>query len=145
MTEPVLRHLAELRKYAISEGNQVRQIFLAGPRDGSSASVFFEVWEPGSCQPDNSHPESAEVFVILSGHGRAYSDEHVVDLVPADVLVLPRDSVHRVENTSASQRMYAVTVMASDLGAMDGGFAQLVTRGVAQALDDTDLAALFGR
>ena len=145
MSEPVVRHVGELRKYAISEGDRVRQVFLAGPADGSSASVFFEVWEPGGSQPDNTHPGSAEVFVILSGHGRAHSDGHIVDLAPGDVLVLPANSVHRIENASASQRMYAVTVMAADLGAMAGGFARLVTGGAAEALDRTDLATLFAR
>jgi quercetin dioxygenase-like cupin family protein len=140
---PILRHLDALSKFAISPADTVRQVFLAGPQDGSQASVFFEVWEPGGAQPDNSHPGSAEIFVILAGHGRAYSDGHVLDLAPGDVLVLPAGSAHRIENTSATERMYAVTVMARDMDALDGGFARLVTGGVAEHLDPQDLHTLF--
>lgn len=142
-TPPTLRHLSELRKFAIAPGDTVKQIYLAGPDEGSQASVFFEVWEPGGSQPPNSHQGSAEVFVILAGRGRAHSDDTTVDLGPGDVLVLPEGSVHRIENTSATERMYAVTVMASDLGAMEGGFAALVNAGLAEDLDETDLTRLF--
>ncbi|MGB3482728.1 MAG: cupin domain-containing protein [Mycobacterium sp.] len=140
---PILRHLDDLKKFAIGPGDTVQQIYLAGPDDGCAASVFFEVWEPGGSQPPNSHPGSAEVFVILAGQGRAHSDETTVDLAPGDVLVLPEGSVHRIENTSTTERMYAVTVMAADKGAMEGGFAALVKAGLAADLDDIDLNTLF--
>jgi mannose-6-phosphate isomerase-like protein (cupin superfamily) len=142
-TPPVLKHLSELRKFTISAGDTVKLAYLAGPPDGAMASVFFEVWEPLGAQPDNSHPESTEIFVVLAGHGRAYSDEHVADLEPGDVLILPEGSVHRIENTSPTERMYTITVMSEDLGAMPGGFAQLVRNGIPEELDGTDLATLF--
>jgi hypothetical protein len=50
-TSPVLRHLGDLKKYAITAQDNVKQIYLAGPDYGCSASVFFEVWEPGASQP----------------------------------------------------------------------------------------------
>lgn len=140
---PVLRHLPDLRKFAIDAGDTVKQIYLAGPEQGTTASVFFEVWEPGGSQPDNAHADSTEIFVIVAGRGRAHSDEHVVDLAPGDVLVLPKGSVHRIENTSTDERMYAVTVMAEDLGAMEGGFAALVNGGTAEDLDHEDMRVLF--
>lgn len=143
MSEPIHRRLANLRKFSIAAGDSVRQIYLAGPAEGSRASVYFEVWDPLGSQPVNSHPGSAEVFVVLSGNGRAHSDEHVIDLAPGDVLVLPEKSAHRIENLSATERMYAVTVMVDDPQAMEGGFAQLVTQGVAEALDPLDLLTLF--
>jgi mannose-6-phosphate isomerase-like protein (cupin superfamily) len=141
--EPVHRTLADLRKFSITAGDTVKLIHLAGPAEGSQASVYFEVWEPLGSQPVNSHPGSSEVFIILAGNGRAYSDEAVVDLSLGDVLVLPEKSAHRIENLSATERMYAVTVMVDDSQALPGGFAELVTGGVAEALDPLDLLTLF--
>jgi mannose-6-phosphate isomerase-like protein (cupin superfamily) len=140
---PIHRSLADLRKFSITAGDSVKLIHLAGPTQGSPASIYFEVWDPLGSQPVNSHPGSCEVFIILAGTGRAYSDETVVDLNPGDVLVLPEKSAHRIENLSATERMYAVTVMVDDAQAMEGGFAELVTHGVAQALDPLDLLTLF--
>jgi mannose-6-phosphate isomerase-like protein (cupin superfamily) len=143
---PVHRKLQDLRKFSIAAGDSVKQIYLAGPAEGSRASVYFEVWDPLGSQPVNSHPGSCEVFVILSGKGRAYSDDRVIDLSPGDVLVLPEKSSHRIENLSATERMYAVTVMVDDALALDEadrGFAQLVTQGLSESLDPLDLLALF--
>jgi quercetin dioxygenase-like cupin family protein len=141
---PIVRHLDEVVPHLISPSDTVRLACLAGPADGSPASVFYEVWEPGGAQPDNSHPDSTEIFVVLSGHGIAYSDEHSVPIRPGDVLVLPPGSVHRIQNVSATERMYTVTIMTEDGGAMPGGFAALVGAGVPSRWDATDRAALEG-
>ena len=136
-TAPTLRQLDQVVTQLISPADTVRLALLAGPADGSPASVFYEVWEPGGAQPYNSHPESTEIFVVLTGHGIAHSDEHSVPIGPGDVLVLPPGSVHRIENTSATERLYTVT--------MPGGFAALVSAGTPAQWDDTDRAALRGQ
>jgi quercetin dioxygenase-like cupin family protein len=143
-TPPILRHLHEVVPRLISPTDTVRLAPLAGPADSTPTGVFYEVWEPGGAQPDNSHPESTEILVVLSGHGIAYSDEHTVPIGPGDVLVLPPSSTHRIENTSATERMYTVTVMAEDSGAMPGGFAALVSAGTPTEWDATDRAAALG-
>ncbi|MFD0308167.1 cupin domain-containing protein [Streptomyces sp. NPDC127119] len=143
-TPPILRRLDQVTPQLISPTDTVRLALLAGPADNSPTSVFYEVWEPGGAQPDNSHPESTEIFVVLAGHGTAHSDEHAVPIGPGDVLVLPPGSLHRIENTSATERMYTVTIMAEDGGAMPGGFASLVTAGTDSAWDDADRAVLSG-
>jgi mannose-6-phosphate isomerase-like protein (cupin superfamily) len=139
---PILRHLDDVAPQLISPSDTVKLALLAGPADGSSTSVFFEVWEPGGSQPDNSHPESTEIFVILSGTGRAHSDEHVVDLKAGDALVLRPGSTHRIVNTSDTERLYAVTIMADDDGALPGGFAELVATGTVTEWDAADRAVL---
>lgn len=139
---PVLRHLDEVVPQLISPQDTVKLALLAGPADGSPTSVFYEVWQPGGSQPDNEHPGSTEIFVVLAGTARAHSDGHAVDLGPGDVLVLHPGSTHRIVNTSATERLYTVTIMADDTGAMPGGFAKVVTDGTPVAWDATDRAVL---
>jgi len=134
---PVVRHLGDLSAALISPADTVRLCTLAGPEHGSSASVFLEIWEPGGAQPVNSHPDSAEIFVVLGGAARAHSDDHTVDLGAGDVLVLQPGSEHRIVNTSGTERLYTITVMAED-----GGFADLVGRGTAVELSRDDIRAL---
>jgi mannose-6-phosphate isomerase-like protein (cupin superfamily) len=140
---PLLKHLDELTTHRISPGDTVKLTRLTGPADGVGTSVFFEVWDPKGAQPDNSHPDSIEIFIILKGTGKAQSDEHEVDLKAGDVLVLPSGSVHHITNTSATDRLYAVTIMANDAGALEGGFESLVVNGQRDELDADDKAALF--
>jgi mannose-6-phosphate isomerase-like protein (cupin superfamily) len=142
-TGPVIRKLHDLEKYAIAPADTVKQVYLAGPRDGSPASVFYEVWDPAGEQPDNSHPGSAEIFLILSGRGVAYCDGAETEIEAGDVLVLPAGTVHRIRNTSPTERMYAVTVMADDAASMPGGFARLVLGGTPEPVDGTDIATVL--
>lgn len=142
---PLLMNTADLTAYRITADDTVRLVPLTGPSDGSPTSVFLEIWDPEGVQPDNSHPDSVEIFFFVQGSGVAYSDEHSVAVGPGDVLVLPETSVHHIKNTSTVDRLYAITVMANDLGSQpDGstvrGFHELVTSGVPVALDADDLA-----
>jgi mannose-6-phosphate isomerase-like protein (cupin superfamily) len=134
---PVVRKLSELPAFLISPKDTVRLAELAGPAHGSSTSVFLEIWEPGGAQPLNSHEDSAEIFIVLSGEARAHSDEHTVDLSAGDVLILQPGSEHRILNTSETATLYTLTVMAND-----GGFAKLVTDGTPVAMDAADRGAL---
>jgi quercetin dioxygenase-like cupin family protein len=134
---PVVKSLAEIIPHYIGDNRTVKLAVLSGPADGSSTTVVLEIWEPGGSQPDNSHEESTETFVVLKGTARAHSDEHVVDLVPGNVIVLPATSVHHIVNSSATDRLYTITVMEND-----GGFADLILTGPEAALDADDAAVL---
>lgn len=134
---PVVRRVADVTPHFIGDNRTVKLAVLAGPADGSTTTTVFEIWEPGGAQPDNSHEDSAETFVVLQGTARAHSDDHVVDLTAGDVLVLPTGSVHHIVNTSATDRLYTLTVMASD-----GGFAELIETGPVASFDEADLAVL---
>jgi hypothetical protein len=52
--------------------------------------------------------------------------------------------VHRIVSTSPIERLYAVTIMANDPGALPGGFAALVDAGTPVPWDRADRAALAG-
>jgi mannose-6-phosphate isomerase-like protein (cupin superfamily) len=134
---PLVRHLCDLSASLISPTDTVRLCTLAGPEHGSSASVFLEIWEPGGAQPANSHPDSAEIFIVLAGTATAHSDSHTVDLAAGDVLILQPGSEHRIVNTSGIDRLYTITVMAKD-----GGFADLVGAGKTTALSPADIRTL---
>jgi mannose-6-phosphate isomerase-like protein (cupin superfamily) len=144
---PILKHLDDLKAHRISPGDTVSLVPLTGPSDGAPTSAFFEIWDPQGVQPDNSHPDSVEIFIILEGEGEAVSDEHTVAIKAGDVLVLPSGSVHHIRNTSAESRLYAVTIMANDLGSQPdsttSGFEALVKNGAEVEFEAVDKAAIF--
>lgn len=135
---PVLQDITTLLAHKISPDDTVVLVMLSGPKtSGSSTTVCFEIWEPGGSQPDNSHAESTETFVVLRGAGTAHSDEHTVALSAGSVMVLPAGSVHRIVNTSESEKLYAITVMENDCG-----FEDLILRGTPVALPAEDASVL---
>lgn len=143
---PIVKNIEDLTARLVAPDDTVKLVPLTGPSDGSPTSVFFEIWEPGGAQPDNSHPASVEIFIVLAGEAEASSDEHTVPLRQGDVLVLPAGSVHTIRNTSATERLYTVTVMSADHeGSMEHGFEHLVASGTPTVLEEEDKAAIFAR
>lgn len=135
-TPPQLFDIATAVARHISPGDTVKLALLRGPDDVHDVSVFLEIWEPGGSQPANSHPGSVETFLFLRGSGKAYCDDHQVDVSAGQLLVLPAQSVHRIES-SPGTKLYAITTMAPD-----DGFAALVSRGQPAPLDDDERAVL---
>lgn len=135
---PVVRNINSVPAYLISKDDTVKLAELAGPTHGTNASVFLEIWEPGGAQPLNSHEESAEIFIVLSGQAEAHSDEDTVNLGPGDILILQPGSEHRIFNTSETDKLYTITVMAND-----GGFSRLVTGGTETPLSAEEIAHLI--
>lgn len=134
---PIIRNINDLPAFLISPSDTVKLAELAGPSHGTNASVFLEIWEPGGAQPLNSHEESAEIFIVLSGQAEAHSDDDVAKLGAGDILILQPGSEHRIFNTSETENLYTITVMAND-----GGFSNLVTRGTPVELSPADIAHL---
>jgi quercetin dioxygenase-like cupin family protein len=60
-----------------------------------------------------------------------------VDLTAGDVLILQPGSEHRILNTSDTDRLHTITVMA-----VDGGFADLVDHGTPAPLTRADIHTL---
>lgn len=137
---PLLAHIDNVVAYRISPDDTVALAVLSGPRtSGSRTTVCFEVWQPGGSQPDNSHAVSSETFVVLQGAALAYSDGHEVLLRAGSVIVLAPGSVHRIVNTSTTERLYTVTVMDND-----DGFEELILSGTPTPLTDADRAVFSG-
>ncbi|MEE3851833.1 cupin domain-containing protein [Gordonia sp. LSe1-13] len=135
---PVVADVDTLHGYKISPDDTVTLAVLSGPEtSGSDTTVCLEIWEPLGSQPPNSHPESTETFVIVAGDGVAYSDDHVRPVSAGTIIVLPKGSVHRIANSSETDKMYAITVMERD-----GGFEDMILRGSPVALSDEDRAVL---
>jgi mannose-6-phosphate isomerase-like protein (cupin superfamily) len=135
---PELHGVEGLAAFHISPGDTVKLAVLRHPDDLYDTSVIFEVWEPGGAQPPNSHPASVETFFFISGSGVAYCDGHIEPVRAGQLLVLPPQSLHRIEN-SGTDRLYAITTMAPD-----AGFAALIEAGEPTMLSAADLAVARG-
>ena len=135
-TPPQLFDVADAVARHISPGDTVKLAMLRAPDDIHDVSVFLEIWEPGGTQPPNSHPGSVETFLFLRGSGTAYCDDARLEVKAGQLLVLPAQSLHRIES-SPDTKLYAITTMAPD-----EGFAALVGRGQPTTLDEEERAVL---
>lgn len=92
-TEPVVLDLADL------EVSPTASLFQGSEhgRGDVDVSIFVTRTPPGKFVSLHVHPYS-ETFVLLEGRGRWTSGEHVVELEPESVLVVPPDTPHGFRN-----------------------------------------------
>jgi mannose-6-phosphate isomerase-like protein (cupin superfamily) len=72
-------------------------LFEGGPRAGIGVSMFIVRTPPGTAVELHTHPYS-ETFLILEGHGRWTAGEHVEELQPNQMLVVPPETAHGFRN-----------------------------------------------
>ena len=72
-------------------------LFEGGPRAGAGVSIFVVHTPPGGHVDLHTHPYT-ETFVMLGGRGRWTAGDHVTELVPEQVLVVPPDTLHGFRN-----------------------------------------------
>ncbi len=91
-SEPVVVAIADLLvspTAALFEGDK--------HAEGVDTSIFVTRTPPGKFVPLHVHPY-AETFVLLRGKGRWTSGEHVVELEPDNILIVPANTPHGFRN-----------------------------------------------
>jgi len=64
-----------------------------------ASEAFITVMEPGESPPLHEHPDTEQVFYVLSGRGRLEvgpDAEAVGELAPGDLVRIPPGTLHRV-------------------------------------------------
>lgn len=92
-------------------------LFEGGPA-GADVSLFVVRTPPGGFVELHTHPY-AETFLLLEGRGRWTSGEHVVELEPEAVLVVPPDTLHGFRNIG---EVPLLVVSAHERGALEQTF-----------------------
>lgn len=76
---------------------------LAGPAQGvQRMEVWMQTLERGAATPVHRH-DCEEVIVVLSGSGRCVIENEPLDFGPDSTLVVPRNAVHQLINTSGEE------------------------------------------
>ncbi len=135
----IAKSAAELTAFRIAPGDSNYFACLLDPlADGVSFTMVVEIFEPGGKTPPNSHAVAEEVFFVMAGTGRAFTDGTARDVGPGDVLVLRPGTEHVVENTGPG-KLYCLTVMTPN-----EGFAELIRSGSPVELTEDDRAVIAG-
>lgn len=87
-----------LEKLQMQEGAVAKIVNIKTEQLGADTYYFA----PGQVLAYHKHPESDQIFFILSGTGKFYLDpgeEKVFDVVPGMIILAPRDVWHQLINT----------------------------------------------
>jgi mannose-6-phosphate isomerase-like protein (cupin superfamily) len=111
------RSLAESPK-RIRPGLISHILLQSGDTPTDNLSVARVEVDPGSHQQSHHHvPEQA--YIIVSGNGRAEVGSEIADVQAGDVLYIPSNVDHALNNTGPEKLVYiSVTVPGFDIGAL---------------------------
>jgi mannose-6-phosphate isomerase-like protein (cupin superfamily) len=90
----------------------------AGDTSTDNLAIAWVTVEPGSVQQPHHHvPEQA--YVVVSGQGRIKVGPDIADVKSGDLVYVPSNAEHAVENTGTEKLIYvSVAVPALDIEAM---------------------------
>ena len=102
----------------IRPGLLSHMLLQSGDVSTDNLSVAWVEVEPGARQQPHHHvPEQA--YVIVAGHGRIKIGPDVAEVQAGDLLYIPPNAEHAVENAGTEKRIYvSVTAPAFDIGAL---------------------------
>ncbi|NVN13613.1 cupin domain-containing protein [Nguyenibacter vanlangensis] len=133
------RSIGQIEAFRISPADSNYFAILFDAHAGGTRSVaVVEIFAVGGRTPPNTHRAADEMFVVLSGEGRAICDGQSTTLRKGDALLVRPGAEHVVENTGTS-KLYTLTVMIPD-----EEFGALIRSGERVALDEEDLRVLCG-
>lgn len=74
-------------------------------------AIFETTLESGQTIPPHFHPDAEELYYILSGKGLMHIENERREIETGDVIYIPPEKVHFLQNTSAEQvRFITLTV-----------------------------------
>jgi len=70
-------------------------------KDNPSQKLAYGIFKPGEGLRAHIHPESSEIYFVVKGGGTVFLGENRSEkkIKAADVLFIPRQTVHAVRNT----------------------------------------------
>ena len=87
---------------------QVSYLTLApGQFGAANLAVTWVECAPGSQQPLHSHPESEQVYVIVSGEGTMLVEDEERSVRAGDTIFIPPGSRHAIRNKSGTELIFA--------------------------------------
>jgi len=84
-----------------TEGNFAGGVATPG-RGATEVSVVRQRQTPGATNPPHLH-DREEVMVVLAGRVKVTTEKEDAELSAGDALVVPADTLHRVENTGDAE------------------------------------------
>jgi len=114
----------EMRKTNVKQGKRyqlathVNEILL--PREeAESIEAFYVIIEPGKYTHSHSHADTEQLYYIIGGTGRVVfkaGETEEFDVVPEDVVHVPRGTEHQVFCTSGEEPLTYLCVDGFPLG-----------------------------
>ena len=96
----------DVKAFITKDGSEIREIL--APRNSSiqRQSLAEALLQPGQANEEHTHPNTEEIYYILSGCGRMKIEGEERDIKPFDGITIPPGASHQTRNTGGEPLIF---------------------------------------
>ena len=95
----IVVNLNDSKPFITKDGARIRSILDRTNAPVHNQSLAEATLPPGTANQEHHHPQSEEIYFILSGCGSMTVGDETREVCPHDAILIPPGAVHRLANT----------------------------------------------
>lgn len=92
--------------FTTKDGSEIREILAPANSVVEKQSLAEALLQPGQSTDEHYHPETEEIYYILTGRGRMVIEDEERDVGPLDGIAIPPGSRHKMYNTGTEDLVF---------------------------------------
>lgn len=101
-----IRNLERVESFTTKDGSEIREL-LAHRNSCLQRQSLAEARLPvGASTTPHYHPQTEEIYYILSGHGRMQIEDETAAVGPGDAIAIPPGMKHQISNTGEESLVF---------------------------------------
>lgn len=92
--------------FITKDGSEIRSILDRTNSSAVNQSLAEATLPPGGATEAHRHPQTEEIYYVLSGRGRMRADEEWREVGPGDGILIPPGSVHQIWNVGGEPLVF---------------------------------------
>lgn len=99
-------NLHETQPFTTKDGSQIRELLAHRNSAIRNQSLAEARVEPGRTTDAHFHPQTEEIYYVLTGVGRIRIGDESRDVKPGDAIAIPPGAVHQITNIGADTLVF---------------------------------------
>jgi mannose-6-phosphate isomerase-like protein (cupin superfamily) len=93
-----IRNLHRVASFTTKDGSEIRELLAHRNSCIARQSLAEARLPPGATTTPHYHPQTEEIYYILSGRGRMRIDAETATVGPGDAIAIPPGATHQITN-----------------------------------------------
>lgn len=98
-----VQNTARVKAFITKDGSEIRELLAYRNSSIRAQSLAEARLPPGASTTPHYHPQTEEIYYILSGHGLMRIDDQTREVGPDDAIAIPPGKTHQITNTGDSE------------------------------------------
>jgi mannose-6-phosphate isomerase-like protein (cupin superfamily) len=101
-----IQNIHHVPAFTTKDGSEIRELLAHRNSAIRNQSLAEARLPPGGATTPHYHPQTEEIYYILSGVGRMQIGEEIREVSPGDAIAIPPGEVHQIVNTGAETLIF---------------------------------------